>query len=338
MKISLKLLLMASAVLLLMSGCAQKVKIKALDPAEVGAMASKKKIAISDFKNDKLGLSGKIESQIAKHKLDKKRYFTILSRKDLNQIMAEQKLQSSELLDEATATKVGKLIGAQAVINGEIASSSATSSQYKESREKCLKYTKDGCAQYKHYTVTCRTTQAQVSANINIVDVETGSIIYGDTINKELNSDSCKNGKTISKGQALNRLTTAIASEFVYKLTPHYVYFKVTLLENIELENVTDKQEKTFETSLAYIKAGRMDKAEKLLRGLLDELDGRSYVVAYVYGVVNEAQGKFEQAKKMYAMADDLAGKPVDEINIAITRIDRLIEKRNEAKQQMNAK
>jgi hypothetical protein len=46
MKISLNILLTASAVALLLSGCAQKVRIKALDPAEVGAMASKKKIAI----------------------------------------------------------------------------------------------------------------------------------------------------------------------------------------------------------------------------------------------------------------------------------------------------
>ncbi len=338
MKLSLKLLLTASAVALLMSGCAQKVRIKALDPAEVGEMATKKKIAISGFKNDKHGLSGKIESQIAKHKLDKKRYFTVVSRKDLNKIMAEQKLQSSELMDEATATKVGKLIGAQAVINGEISSASASTGRYTEAREKCLKYTKEGCVRYKHYRVTCNTIAAEVSANINIVDVETGSIIYGDMINKEYSADSCKRGKVLSKGQALNRLTTAIASEFVYKLTPHYIYFTVALLDKIELENVTEKQEKTFETSLAYIKAGRMGKAEKILQGLLDEVDGKSYVIAYVFGVVNEAQGKFDEAKKIYTMADDLTVEPVDEINLAITRIDRLIEKREEAKQQMNAK
>ncbi len=338
MKSSLKLLLRASAVVLLMSGCTQKVRIKALDPAQVAEMATKKKVAISSFKNDKYGLSGKIESQIAKHKLDKKRYFTVVSRKDLNKIMAEQKLQSSELMDEATVTKVGKMIGAQAVINGEIASATAQSGRYREERKKCLKYVKDRCVQYKYYTVVCETTQAEVSANINIVDVETGSIIYGDMLNKEYNGDSCKNGRVLSKGQALNRLATAIASEFVYKLTPHYIYFNVALLDKIELENVTKKQEKTFETSLVYIKAGRMDKAEKLLQGLLDELDGKSFVVVYVLGVVNEAQGKFDKAKKLYTMADDLTAEPVDEINLAITRIDKLISKRKEAKQQMNAK
>jgi len=337
MKLSLKLLLTASAVALLMSGCAQKVRIKALDPAEVGEMATKKKVAISSFKNDNQGLSGKIESQIARHQLDKQRYFTVVSRKDLNKVIAEQKLQSSELMDEATSTKVGKLIGAQAVINGEIASATASTDKYVEDREKCLKWTKEGCVRYKHYKVTCKTIQAEVSANLNIVNVETGSIIYGDTINKEYSGDSCRKA-ILSKGQALNRLTDAIASEFVYKLTPHYIYFNVALLDKIELKEVTKQQEKTFENALAYIKAGRMDKAEAMLQGLLDELNGKSYVVAFVYGVVQEAQGKLDDAKKMYAMADGLTVEPVEEINLALGRIDRSIAKREEAKKQMNAK
>ena len=51
MNSSLKMLLGATAVALLMSGCAQKVRIKALNPAEVGEMATNKKIAINSFKN-----------------------------------------------------------------------------------------------------------------------------------------------------------------------------------------------------------------------------------------------------------------------------------------------
>lgn len=352
MNISLKLLLATLTVTLLINGCAQKVKIKALDPAEVGEMATNKNIAISSFKNDKQGLSGKIESQIAKHKLDNKKYFTVVSRKDLDKILAEQKLQSSELMDEATAARIGKLIGAQAVINGEISSATATNDKYRESREKCLKWTKNGCVRYKHYQVVCRTIQAEVSANINIVNVETGSIIYGDTITKEYSADSCKLGQSalgfigfdsspkqiLSKGQALNRLTSEVAIEFVRKLTPHYTYLSVELLDEIELDNVTSSQEDTFEYALEYIKAGRMDKADKLLQRLLDEVNGKSYVVAYVFGVVKEARGNLEEARKMYKMADDLTVKPVEEINSALDRIDDSISKREEAKRQINAK
>ena len=346
--------LIALGVTIFASGCAQKVRIKALQPAEVGAMAAKKKVAISEFKNDRVGLSGKIESQIARHKLDKKRYFTVLSRKDMAKVIAEQKLQSSELMDEKTSAKIGKLIGAQAIINGEIASANAESGSYIENKKECLSYYKDGsgCARWRFYKVTCKTTQASVSANINIVDVENGSVIYGDTLSKDYSADSCKAGKTnlgllmldtgpkqiLSKGQALTKLADSIASEFVYKLTPNYVYFSVGLLDSIELENVTDAQNKKFEIALEYIKAARYDKAKKLLGELMKDLDGRSYSVAYVLGVVNEATGDFDKAKELYTIADDLTVEPVDEINLAMNRIDRLIEKRDEARKQMNAK
>jgi curli biogenesis system outer membrane secretion channel CsgG len=289
-----------------------------------------------------VGLSGKIESQIARHKLDKKRYFTVLSRKDMAKVIAEQKLQSSELMDEATSAKIGKLIGAQAIINGEIASADAESGSYQVDREKCLAYYKDGsgCARYRYYKVTCRTTQASVSANINIVDVENGSVIYGDTISKDYSGDTCKNGskQILSKGQALTRLADSIASEFVYKLTPNYIYFSVALIDSIELENVTDAQNKKFDTALAYIKAARYDRAKKILNSLMKDLDGKSYAVAYVLGVVNEATGNLDHAKELYTMADDLTVEPVDEINLAINRINSLIEKRDEARKQMNTK
>lgn len=347
MRVVFKLTLAGIVAALLMSGCAPKVRIGVLNPAEVSEMATKKKVAISSFKKDKYGLSGKIESQIAKHKLDDKRYFTVLSRKDLNKVMAEQKLQSSELMDEATATKVGRLVGAQAIINGEIASAGAESGSYQKDAKECLKYDKKSCVQWRYYKITCNTMQASVAANINIVNVETGSIIYGDTISREYSADSCKptggffglggSSEVLSKHQALNRLTDAIASEFVYKLTPNYVYFYVALLDKIEI-NATKQQEKTFEHSLGFIEAGRMDRAEFMLEGLLDELDARSYVVAYVYGVVQEAQGKFDDARGAYLMADNLAMKPVDEINSAILRIDDSIQKREKAKRQMNAK
>jgi len=351
---TLKLGIFAIVISIFTTGCAQKVRIKALNPAEVGEMASKKKVAISNFKYDSVGLSGKIESQISKQKLDRKRYFTVLSRKDMAKVVAEQKLQSSELMDEATSSKVGKLIGAQAIINGEVATANAESSSYMEDREKCLSYYKDGsgCSRYRYYKVKCNTTQATVSANINIVNVETGAIIYGDTLSKEYSADSCKAGKTnlglivltgapkqiLSKRQALNRLASEIATEFVYKLTPNYIYFTVGLIDSIELEDVTDVQKNKFEIVLKYIKGARYDKAKRLLQDLMDDLDGRSYAVSYVYGVVYEASGDFDRAKELYTIADDLTVEPVAEINLAMNRIDTLIDKRDEARKQMNAK
>lgn len=328
----------AVIVSLLMSGCAQKVRVKALNPAEVGEMASSKKIAITSFKNDRVGLSGKIESLLAQHKLDKERYFTVLSRKHLNEVLKEQKLQSSELMDERTSSRVGKIIGAQAIINGEVAVASSSSDKYTEKRKRCLKYVKDeGCVRYEYYYVVCNTTTAQLSANINIVDIQTGSLIYGDTISKSYSGDSCRSRVFLSQAQAISQLSSDVSTQFVRKLTPHYVYYDVELLDSIEVSATSEDKDK-LKYSLEYMKANRMDKAEKILTSIMDSIDGRSYVVAYNLGVAKEALGKLDEAKKLYDMADNLTLEPVDEINIAVRRIAGSIDKRDEAKRQLSAK
>jgi len=340
----------AIAAAVLMTGCAQKVQIKALAPAKVGEMASKKKVAIVDFKGDeKTKLSSKIEAQIAKHELDKKRYFTVLNRKDMDKVLKEQKLQASELTDEKSVVKVGKILGAQALINGDV-TSSAESGHYVEDKEKCLQYYKDSgeCARYRYYKVQCKTLNASVSATISIVDMEDAHVIYSDTLSKEYSGDSCKDGDKnfglvvldkdsvpiLGKQQAITRLTDQIANEFVYKLTPHYIYFQVTLLDEIEFD-VSDQQAKMLEIALENIKQGRLDKAEKILSKLSTELEGKSYVVNYDLGVVKEALGDFEAAKKLYKQADEAMLEPIPEVNAAVIRIDKLISQRDEATRQM---
>lgn len=338
MKTTFKLVLSVLAVGLFMNGCAQKIKIQALHPAEVGAMATQKKVAINSFKNDSVGLSGKIESKIAQHKLDGRTYFTVLSRKDLDKIMAEQHLQSSELMDEATTTRIGKLIGAQAIVSGEIIASNTHYSSYQKQEKECLSYTKKGvCEKWRYYNVTCKTMRTSLSANINILNVETGTLIYGDTLNKEYSGDSCDD-TILSQVQALNRLSTSIADNFVHKLTPHYIYFEVTLLDEIELKSATKQQKEAFKYALEYLESNRFDKAQQILERLLDELDAKSYAVVYVYGVVQEAQGKLKEAQKMYLLADSLTLRPVVEIDTAIVRIQSSIQKNKQAIEQINAK
>ena len=343
-----EILLLCTMAIVLFSGCAKKVQVKALKPAEVGEMASKKKVAITSFKNDTTGLSSKIEAQIAKHKLDQKRYFTVLSRKDIKKVLDEQKLQSSELMDEKTASKIGNLLGAQALINGEV-TSDGKNDKYVVQKTRCLEYYKDGgCARHQKYNVTCRTADVSVSASINIIDMETASLIYADNITKTYSGDTCKGGgfdlgvitissenkSILSIGQAKTKLTNLIADEFVYKLTPHYIYFEVSLLDDIEFE-ITDRQVEEFEVALEYINAGRFNKAEKIMSNLNDSLNGKSYVVMYDLGVIKEARGNFDEAKKLYDFADDTSLKPIDEINSAVIRINKLIDERNQARAQI---
>lgn len=56
--------------------------------------------------------------------------------------------------------------------------------------------------------------------------------------------------------------------------------------------------------------------------------------MSYNLGVIREAQGDYEDAKRFYSLADKAALTPVDAINEALVRIDTLIRKQAHAKAQ----
>jgi len=318
---------------ILFSGCAQKVQIRALEPAEIDRAATTKKITVAGFKNDRVGLSAKIEANLAQHKIDNKRFFTIVSRNDFDKIIAEQKIQNSGLIDTSTVVEVGQLIDAQAIILGSVGRVSSSDTYFYETRSKCAD---DKCKTRVQYKVKCKKRVVGLSAELRMVDVGKGDIIFADTISNSSQYEHCSDDSKAlpSKEMAAQRLAANIANRFAYKLMPHYRYFKVTLLEDADLD-YTDAQEKLLEVSLLYIEQARYDKAERFLVELIDSTAKKSYVAFYNLGVIKEAQGQYGEAKSYYKEADDLMVEPVEEINIATLRIDRLIQKHNKTKEQL---
>ncbi len=317
-----------------MSGCAQKVVIHALEPAEVDRAAQTKKVSVAPFKNDRIGLSTKIEANLAKHRLDNEKYFTIVSRSDFDRIIKEQKIQNSGLIDEATAVEVGNLIGAEAIISGNVGKVTSTDTRFYEERTKCGD---KKCKTLTKYKVGCTKRAIGLSAEVRMVDVVRGDIIYADTMSKSLVYKHCRDDSRAlpSREMAAQSMAKSMANSFTFKLTPHYRRFEVTLLENPDL-NYSDRQEELLEISLEYIKQGRYDKAERFLFDLIDSTQQQSYVAFYNLGVIKEAQGNYKDAKEYYGAADELMITPVEEINSAYLRINTLIAKRDRAYSQMS--
>jgi len=316
------------------SGCAPKVGVKALEPAEIDRVANTKRIAITNFSNDRVGLAAKIEAKLAKFQIDNKKYFTVISRNDLDKVIAEQKLQNSGLVDDKTVVKLGKIVGAQAIISGRVSSPTKQDSYFYEERIRC----KDlKCKEIVTYAVRCVKRVFSLSAELKIVDVAKTDIIYADTIDKGSMYKHCADDSQAlpSTEMAAQNLANQIADSFTYKLTPHYRQFDVELLDDEDID-YTDSEEKLLKVSLEYIKQGRYDKAQQLLTRLIDETDEKSYVPFYNIGVIKEAQGKYEEAKEYYQHADHLMIEPVEEINKAVLRIDKLIEKRKKTMEQLN--
>ena len=328
------LFFITAIVAFIMSGCAQKVSMRALEPAEIDRAAYTKKVAVTDFYNDRVGLSSKIEVNLSSVRIDNKSYFTMVSRSDFNKIIKEQRIQNSGLIDPTTAVDIGNLIGAQAIVSGHVGNTTSQDSYFYEERVRCAD---KKCKELQYYNVRCKKRIVGLSAELRIVDVEKGDIIYAETMNPTSTFKHCSDDSRAmpSRAMAAQKLATYIASSFTYKLTPHYRSFHVTLLEDPDLD-YTDRQEKLLEVSLQYIEQSRYDKAEQFLIQLIDSTKAQSYVPIYNLGVIKEASGKYQEAKELYAQADHLMIEPVEEINKAVVRIDKLIAKRKKTREQLN--
>ena len=328
------LLFISAFILILMSACAQKVNIRALEPAEIDRAAATKKVAVADFNNDRVGLSTKIEAKLSRFKIDNRSYFTIVSRNDFNKIIEEQKIQNSGLVDSETVVDIGDLIGAQAIISGDVGRVTSQNSYYYEKRSRCAD---KKCKEFIYYKVRCVQRVIGLSAELRMVDVAQGDIIYADTMNRRATYRHCSDDRRAfpSKELVAQKLAESIANTFISKLTPHYRNFRVVLLEDGDLD-YSDEQERLLEISLSYIEQGRFDKAEKFLIDLIDSTDSQSYVAFYNLGVVKEAEGNYVEAKEYYENADDLMVEPVEEINIAVARISSLIDKRQRTQAQLD--
>lgn len=327
-------ILLALSIVSLISGCAQKVMVKSLEPAEISGASHTKKVAVTPFINDSVNLSDKIEASISNQKIDDNPFFTVVNRSDLNKIIAEQRIQSSGLLSEKTAVKVGNLLGVQAIISGSVNNPTSHDDYYSEGRTKCKG--KDNCYDY---TVSCQKRTVGLSAQVRMINVSTGGIIYANNLSREESWHHCSDssGGLPSKEAAAGTFSKSIADDFAHRLTPHYRYVAVTLLEKPDLK-YSNEQEKLLENSLLYIKQSRDDKAEALLRKLMETTNSQSYVPFYNLGVIYESRGLFNEAQEYYNQSDKLTVEPIEAISEAVVRIKGIIEKQKIALQQIAKK
>ena len=127
-------------------------------------------------------------------------------------------------------------------------------------------------------------------------------------------------------------MSKKVANNFANKITPHYKYFDVKLLDSMDIK--TAVSQKSLDSVIEYIKGSRYDKAQMLLLNLADETDKKSFVVFYNLGVIKEIQGEYVEAKKYYELSDSLTKQRVEEIDEALFRIDELIRKKQKVNQQ----
>ena len=313
--------------------CSTTAKIKYLEPAEVSAVSKLKRIAVDDFKDDAVGLSGLIESKISAKTFNNSPYFTLVNRANIKDILSEQKRQYSGITIGKNAVQLGELIGAQAFITGKVHSKNYDDSTYYETRTQCVD---KKCNEVKKYRVRCKKREVSLGANIKIINVETAKVVYTRTYNKQGRWSACTDSYSSlpSPSSIWSKQANQIANQFTSAITPSYSYREIDLLDEPDIKYSRDEKE-LLKSGLEFIESNNMKKAEDFLSQLVFKTHSKSYVANYNLGVVKESKGEYQKAKQLFTLAENLLKKPNETVSNALKRIHRVIAKNQQAQQQL---
>jgi len=260
--------------------------------------------------NSKTAYPGSKVSDQLVAKLVQNQYYTIIERAKIEEVLKEQSLSLSGLVDEQQAVTVGNLIGAQALITGSGSYSVKDEGGWekykvKEKNEKGKKVDVEK-ERYNIYRLV------DVNLTFRIIDIGTGSIIASKT-NKASNHSSKrrymgsgKDEESAAKGlpdwnPIVTSLIGQISEQTVKQIAPH------TVTEKREIE---EGQTKKMETALEYATRDLWEEAKVIWQEVASKKkSGKDDKVAATYnlGLYYEVFGFLDDADKYYQAAFKLS-------------------------------
>jgi len=236
--------------------------------------------------------------------------YEVVERSQLNQVLEEQKLGASGAIDDSQAATLGKLLGVQAIVAGNVKYSHKDSEYTEERTEK--KNNKE-----VKKKVDCQRREVSVAVRARIISSETGQILGSTESSETLKESSCEDSykslpavdEMIDKG--LKKVGTNIVSYFA----PYYKQ------ESFELEKIKgDKFKDAGEKAAALAEEIKVDEAYTIYKSIYDK-DAYNPEVLYDLGILNEVVGNFTQAEEFYGMALQL--KDEGDYKKALNRIEK---------------
>jgi curli biogenesis system outer membrane secretion channel CsgG len=153
----------------------------------------REKLIVADFKNQSeykfLGKS--LTDELSVLFAETKR-FDIIEREKLADILKEQELQLSGIVNPEDAVSVGKLAGAKYIIFGSITGASVSKSVEKKTKTVTKKENGKKVTKKVKYYVTTWTAKVHLAARL--IDIETGKVLLGKRVtgraSKSIKSDN----------------------------------------------------------------------------------------------------------------------------------------------------
>ncbi len=300
-------------ILLVFTACSQKTTIKALKPSIVEDNAIKK-ISIERIKNDDISLSSNIQSKMNNVVFNNKKYFTIINRSQSSNILKEQKLQDSGLVNLSRNKQFG-LGEVESILSGSINAKQYDKKEFYEKRtnyNKCIQYeinkdNKKQCSKFQTYNAICSDNIYTIRAFLSITKLENASLLYSHNFNKQKVLKDCNDyNKELPPPHSIySILSNEIANDFLREISPSYQYFTVVLIEDEDID-YNNTEERILENSLKLIELNHLQKAKRLLNKLVLSTRSKSSTALYNLGVVNEGLGALDEAYIFYKKAESI--------------------------------
>src|SRR3954470_3473637 len=208
----------------LICGCGTvAVRVPVMKPAEIN-MASYQSVAIG-------GMTGNGNSAVSdalEEALVNSQRFQVVDRQHMNQLMKELQLSSTDLADPKSASKLGKVVTAGALIFGD------TNATFRETPSK-TEYTDD-----KKVTHSIQSLKGEVyvRATFKVVDVATGRLIVAKTYEErrdDTNRAIDKRPEPIDRPPRETAARQAVIARFMKAIVPHTEYMEASFQKDSDV-------------------------------------------------------------------------------------------------------
>ena len=332
-------------VVVIASGCATKLKVNMLQPAQHHQASLTKTVAVLPFEGKRgREMASEIEAALSNINIDDKQYFTIVDRASIDKIMNELKFSNSSLTDPEHAIQIGQMVSAQGIYAGTVTALNCKDSYYQEQRQKCaqhaIKRDKKGntyegeCIRWNKFNVNCTKRVANVAVTPKLVEVATGKIIYSKNLSGMASSSGCEDTNP-PKGETelLQQAKEQIKQQLRKDIAPYYVTVEIKLMDSTDgIDSKTAKDN---------LSAG-IEAAGKNRLDMACELWGTARIQApsapsllYNLGVCAESRGDADAALALYKQADKFHGKPHEDITAAMQRTITAINNKKKLEDQL---
>lgn len=320
------------------------ISVKVLKPAEIH-LPGIRTLAIADFQGQNRSGS-QIATMLQSHLLETK-HFNILERDKLRRVLDEQNLGMSGVVDEATAIEVGRLLGVDALIFGEVTTYRVEPDErgtekvdrqvgtgkyemvdqkniFTGKTKKVKKEIMKTVLVDQHYKIR----RGTVAINYRAVSVKTGELLAVHSDSKSYNSGKVVEGSRqtlLPQGQILSSLSKDISKAFVHKIAPHFD------AETRYVESGKDK----IGTGKKFAESGLWPEAKEMWEQAIVEYP-KEAAGFYNLGVACEIEGDFDQAESFYKQA--VGVKASKRYMESIQRIRKAREEKKKLQKQLDEK